>query len=188
VRVIGATHRCLQRWVRSGKFRDDLYYRLNVIKIEVPPLRERPEDIPLLARHFAARYAPAGAPMPIAEEAMEILLDHAWPGNVRELENAIERSCVSAWSGPILPEHLPAEIRHSPMGVPHFHIDLDRPLPEQLRELAVAVEQHYLRKALRKSQGRIGRCAEICGLSRRSVTTKLRDYNIPKPGGDDDGA
>jgi DNA-binding NtrC family response regulator len=181
VRVIGATHRCLQRWVRAGKFRDDLYYRLNVIKIEVPPLRERPEDIPLLARHFAARYAPAGAALLIAPEAMETLLDHPWPGNVRELENVIERSCVTAWSGAILPQHLPPEILSHPAGAPRFHIDLERPLPELLRELAAAVEQHYLRKALRKSQGRIGRCAEICGLSRRSVTTKLHDYNIPRP-------
>jgi DNA-binding NtrC family response regulator len=181
VRVIGATNRCLRRLVRAGKFREDLYYRLNVVKIDVPPLRERPEDIPLLANHFAARYAPAGAgALPIAAETMEVLLDHPWPGNVRELENVIERCCVAARSGPIRPEHLPPEIFKPRGGAPHFHIDLSRPLPELLRELVAAVEQHYLRKALRKSQGRIGRCAEICGLSRRSVTTKLHEYNITK--------
>ncbi len=181
VRVLGATHRCLRRLVRAGKFREDLYYRLNVVKIDVPPLRERPEDIALLARHFSARYAPAGAIMPISAEAMNALLEYPWPGNVRELENVIERSCVTAWSGPILPQHLPPEVFKAPSAEPRFQIDLERPLPEQVADLAAAVEQYYLRKALRKSQGRIGRCAEICGLSRRSVTLKMQEYRIPKP-------
>jgi len=158
-----------------------LYYRLNVVKIDVPPLRERPEDIALLARHFSARYAPAGAIMPISAEAMNALLEYPWPGNVRELENVIERSCVTAWSGPILPQHLPPEVFKAPSAEPRFQIDLERPLPEQVADLAAAVEQYYLRKALRKSQGRIGRCAEICGLSRRSVTLKMQEYRIPKP-------
>jgi DNA-binding NtrC family response regulator len=152
-----------------------------VIKIDVPPLRERPEDIPLLARHFTARYAPAGTGMSISNETLDVLLDYPWPGNVRELENVIERSCVAAWTGTILPQHLPPEIFNALPAEPRFHIDLERPLPEQLSELVAAVEQHYLRKALRKSQGRIGRCAEICGLSRRSVTMKMHEYKISKP-------
>src|SRR5262245_21419453 len=93
VRVMAATNRSLQRLVKAGKFREDLYYRLNVVKIGLPPLRDRPEGIPLLAMHFAQKYAGRGSVAKrISPEAMEILLRHNWPGNVRELENAIERA------------------------------------------------------------------------------------------------
>src|SRR5437899_2366012 len=89
VRVIAATNRALPRLVRQGKFREDLFYRLNVVKIDLPPLRERPEDIPLLATHFAEKYAGKGqSAKRIAPEAMEKLLTYRWPGNIRELENA----------------------------------------------------------------------------------------------------
>src|SRR5207302_4186000 len=96
VRVIAATNRSLQRLVKAGKFREDLYYRLNVVKIDLPPLRERSEDIPLLAMHFAQKYArPGQASKQIAPEAVEVLLQYRWPGNIRELENVIERACVT---------------------------------------------------------------------------------------------
>ena len=111
VRVIAATNRDLLRLVKEGKFREDLYYRLNVVKIDLPPLRERPEDIPLLAAHFAQKFSRPGAPpKAIAPEAMELLLQHRWPGNIRELENAIERACVTSRDDVIRPENLPAEI------------------------------------------------------------------------------
>ena len=92
VRVVAATNRALIQMVQEGKFREDLYYRLNVMKIDLPPLRERREDVPLLATHFAAKYArPGTPPLEFTPEAMEVLLRHRWPGNIRELENAIER-------------------------------------------------------------------------------------------------
>src|SRR5438552_1147455 len=106
VRVIGATNRSLQRLVKQGKFREDLYYRLNVIKIDLPPLRERREDIPLLAAYFAEKYArPGEAAKPIPPETMDALLNYSWPGNIRELENAIERACVTSPNGGILPQY-----------------------------------------------------------------------------------
>ncbi len=180
VRVIGATNRSLPRMVRDGKFRKDLYYRLNVVKIDLPPLRDRPEDIPILATHFAQKYARASQPvMQIAPEAMEVLLSYHWPGNIRQLENAIERACVTAPDGEIRPENLPSELSsgsHRKDVSPT--IDLTRPLPEQVDALVTSFEERYLRKALKSCRGHVGRCARICGLSRRSVTSKISQYGI----------
>ncbi len=174
VRILASSNRPLVQLVREGKFREDLYYRLNVIRLEVPPLRERPEDIPLLAAHFAARYAPPGGPpRTFTADALDVLADHHWPGNVRELENVVQRVCVTGTRGPIGRADLPPELLERPTGTFRFQIDLRRPLPEMLRELVANFEQQFLRRALRRSHGRIGRCAEICGLSRRSVTLDL---------------
>jgi two-component system response regulator AtoC len=108
IRVITATNRDLAAWVESGKFREDLYYRLNVIHIHMPPLRERKEDIPLLVEHFLVkyRYEPGAIPTTITEEALTRLVNYDWPGNVRELENAIERAVVLSRGNPITLEHL----------------------------------------------------------------------------------
>jgi DNA-binding NtrC family response regulator len=181
VRVIAATNRSLLRLVKEGTFREDLYYRLNVVKIDLPPLRERTEDIPLLATHFAEKYArPGEPPKQISPQTMELLLHYRFPGNIRELENAVERACVTSRDDTIRPENLPPEIMapHSPK-VP-FNIELDRKLPELLEEVMADVEMQYIRKALRKSHGNIGRCARICGLSRRSVSAKIAEYKINK--------
>src|SRR5439155_20193181 len=116
--------------------REDLFYRLNVVKIDLPPLRERPEDVPLLALHFAEKYARSGhKPKQISPEAMEVLLSYSWPGNVRELENAVERACVTAPGKLIRPENLPPElVRPATTRVP-FAIDLSRPLSALVPEL-----------------------------------------------------
>ncbi|HEV3238227.1 MAG TPA: sigma-54 dependent transcriptional regulator, partial [Gemmataceae bacterium] len=111
VRVIGATNRSLQKLVKRGKFREDLFYRLNVVKIDLPPLRERVEDIPLLATHFAEKYArPGEQAKGISPQAMDTLLQYRWPGNIRELENAIERACVTCHTGQIEPDDLPPDL------------------------------------------------------------------------------
>ena len=181
VRIIAATNRPLKDLVQAGQFREDLYYRLNVIKIDLPPLRHRQEDIPLLAQHFTEKYTQAGAtPKVISPEAMEILLAYRWPGNIRELENAIERACVTSLDDMIRPANLPPEATAPTPHRPHFHTDLSRPLPDQLAELTAAYEERYLRKALKKARGNVGRCAKICGLSRRSITGKLAAYKIAK--------
>jgi DNA-binding NtrC family response regulator len=181
VRVIAATNRKLPKLVRQGKFREDLYYRLNVVKIELPPLHERPEDIPLLATHFTAKYARRGeAARTIAPEAMEKLLKHSWPGNIRELENAIEHACVTVRGASIEAENLPLEVTAPRNGGVSLSIDLTRPLPELLREMTVNLERQYLLRALKKSRGNVGRCAKICGMSRRSVSAKLAEYEIKK--------
>jgi DNA-binding NtrC family response regulator len=180
VRVIGATNRSLARLVREGKFREDLFYRLNVIKIDVPPLRERVEDIPLLAMHFAQSYAPSGQAPSISPEAMDVLLACHWPGNVRQLENAMERACVTARDGLIRPENLPPELSRPTAPQVPFQVDLTRPLPEQISALTAGFEERYLRRALKKTRGHVGRCAKISGLSRRSVTEKIAQYKIDK--------
>jgi DNA-binding NtrC family response regulator len=187
VRVIAATNRSLQRLVKQGTFREDLFYRLNVVKIDLPPLRERPEDVTLLATHFCEKYArPGEAPKQISPRAMEALLNYRWPGNIRELENAIERATVTSRDHLIQVENLPPEIVSPPAAKLPFHIDLDRPLPELLREAAVTIEQQYLRKALKKTHGNVGRCARICGLSRRSITAKIAEYKLDKAAFKDD--
>jgi DNA-binding NtrC family response regulator len=181
VRVIAATNRSLQRLVKKGKFREDLYYRLNVVKIDLPPLRERREDIPLLATHFTQKYARMGeSPKQISPEAMTVLLTSRWPGNIRELENAIERACVTSRDNVIQPENLPAELLNpSPMKLP-FPISLDRPLPALKREVVAHLEHQYIRKVLLKTRGNVGRCAKLCGLSRRSMSAKIAEYKLDK--------
>ena len=181
VRVIAATNRRLPKLVRLGKFREDLYYRLNVIKIDLPPLRDRPEDVPLLATHFAEKHARRGeAAKAISPEAMDLLLHHHWPGNIRELENAVEHACVTARGASIQPEDLPAELREPHRDGPMPRIDLTRPLPRLLHDMTENVERQYLIQALKKSRGNVGRCARICGMSRRSVSAKLAQYGIKK--------
>ncbi len=182
VRVVAATHRSLAKLVRRERFREDLYYRLNVVKIELPPLRDRQEDIPLLATHFAEKYSrPGEVPKTFSAPAMQKLLGHSWPGNIRELENAIERACVVARGPVIEPDDLPPEVLAGRAIPPHSQkIDLSRKLPELLRETIADLEKQYIRKALRKTRGNVMRCARLCGLSRRSISAKLTEYDIKK--------
>ncbi len=181
VRVIAATNQNLAKLIEKGEFREDLYYRLNVVKIELPPLRERPEDIPLLTAHFTTRYARAGeAPKKIAPATMEMLLNYRWPGNIRELENFIERASVTARGDSIEPEHLPPDLLTPKTSPSPFAVDLNRSLPELLREVTANVESQYIQKALQKSHGNVSRCADLCGLSRRSIAAKLAEYQIDK--------
>jgi DNA-binding NtrC family response regulator len=181
VRLVAATNKSLRGMVKKGKFREDLYYRVNVVRIEVPPLRERSEDIPLLATHFAAKYArPGDPPKRITPAAMDLLVNHRWPGNVRELENVMERACVISERDTIEPQNFPPDLTSpTPPKLP-LRIDLDRKLHEQLQELTALFEQQYIRKALKRTRGNVGRCASICGLSRRSLSTKLAEYKIDK--------
>jgi two-component system response regulator AtoC len=181
VRVMAATHRSLTQMAQEGSFREDLYYRLNVVKIELPPLRERPEDIPMLATYFAQKYARAGqAPKIIAPDVMERLVEHSWPGNIRELENAIEQSSVTSGDDVIRLENLPAEIVGQPAPRFPFPVDLERPLGEVLAEMTAKVERRYLRKALRRCRGNVGRCAKLCGMSRRNLSYKLAKYKLDR--------
>jgi len=181
VRVIAATNRSLQKLVQDGKFREDLYYRLHVVKIDLPPLRERPEDIPLFAAHFAQKYARASESVKqFSPQAMDTLLKYSWPGNIRELENAIERACVTTTNGAIQLENLPTELTAPALPKLPFAIDLNRPLPDLLREVCADVEQQYIRKALEQSHGHVGRCAKMCGLSRRTLSARIAGFQINK--------
>lgn len=180
-RLIAATNRPLARMVKKGTFREDLYYRVNVVRIELPPLRDRPEDIPLLAAHFAEKYVrPGEAPKQISPSAMEIFLNFPWPGNVRQLENVMERVCVITQSDLILPEHLPRELYEPQRQRMPFKVDLKKPLPDLLREVTNSIEKEYIEKALGKTKGNVTRCAKFCGMSRRSITAKIAEYSIDK--------
>jgi DNA-binding NtrC family response regulator len=181
VRVIAATHRDLGILIKEGKFRDDLYYRLNVIRIDLPPLRDRPEDIRLLAAHFCQKFARAGHPIAkISSDAIGVLLRCPWPGNVRQFENAIERACAMARDGVIRPNSLPRELTCRPDVKNPFPIDLTRSLMDQLAELTAAFEKRYILRALRKTHGHIGKCARLCGVSRRTITNKIAQYEIDR--------
>jgi DNA-binding NtrC family response regulator len=179
VRIVAASNRSLQQLVKEGKFREDLYYRLNVVKIDLPPLRERREDIPLLANHFMMKFLrPGQNEKVITPEAMEVLLYHAWPGNIRELENAMERACVTSRDDLIRVQNLPPDLTLAPAPIQPFAIDLEHPLTDHLRDAVAQIELNYLRKALEKTHGHITQCARICGLSRRSVTVKMAVYKL----------
>ena len=182
VRVVAATHRDMEKMVKDGNFREDLYYRLNVVRIDLPPLRDRPEDIPVLVSHFCQKFARRGQKPPtVSPEAMDVLSKCPWPGNVRQLENAIERACVTARDGEIRSKDLPSDVGRRPDGQKHpFQVDLTRKLPEQLNELTAAFEKRYITRALRRTRGHVGKCAKITGLSRRSITDKISQYGIDK--------
>lgn len=181
-RLIAATNQPLAKLVSQNKFREDLYYRLNVVQIELPPLRDRPEDITLLTTHFTQKYArPGHPPAQLTAEAMDLLLNFTWPGNIRQLENAIERACITASDGIITPKQLPLESRTgSSSSGSKMSVDISRPLPDQLSEVTSAFEKRYLRKMMKKTRGHVGRCAKLSGLSRRSITDKISQYGIDK--------
>jgi two-component system response regulator PilR (NtrC family) len=178
VRIISATNRDLYSEVRKGDFREDLYYRLNVIPITIPPLRQRREDIPQLADHFLRKYGRDGMPGRLSSEAMRALMEYGWPGNVRELENAIERACALCDETVVKTDHLPPDIR-SPYGA-GVEITADS-IPEEgldLELLLEGMEKDYLIKALEKTGGAKMEAARILGLSFPSLRHRLKKYGV----------
>jgi len=179
VRILSATHRNLKTKIGDGSFREDLYYRLRVLDIEIPPLRERRSDLPLLVQHFLTRfYKGEGDPPSITPRAWAALSEHPFPGNVRELEHAIEHAVVLARGHEIDLEHLPVEIGGSSIKVGEDATGM-RPLSVALGEY----EREYLKRALRVADGKRQRAAEILGISRKNLWEKLRQLGIGK---DDD--
>jgi two-component system, NtrC family, response regulator AtoC len=178
VRVLAATHRELAQAVAAGSFREDLFYRLNVVGLRLPPLRERTEEIEALALRFLSRHASRlGVPAkPLSAEALRLLCAWRWPGNVRELENALERALVLSEGEEIGPEALPDELRSSrpPAGPP--------PDPEEgdlsVKKAQRALEAELIRKALERTGGNRTRAAELLELSPRALLYKIRDYGI----------
>ncbi len=176
-RVIAATNKDLQAEVEAGRFRADLYYRLNVITIQMPPLRERKDDIPYLVEHFLDkhRFAPGAPPTKITDEAIEVLMRHDWPGNVRELENTIERAVVLSQGGVITGQHLlltPASRTQI--------IDIGERVRNRtpLHETIADVERQMILDALRQADGNHDRAAEILGISRTQLTAKMKAHGI----------
>ena len=173
VRVIAATNSSLSRMVAEGTFREDLYYRLNVIPLELPPLRDRRDDIPVLAKHFLARFAPDGD-VQISQSAMRALMAYAWPGNVRQLENALERAvALGAGRREIDSADLPPELQPRSTALPSAFVDL----PEEGIDLAgylASAERDLIHRALERMNGNRNRAAALLGLKRTTLVEKLK--------------
>ncbi len=179
IRVIAATNQDLTKAVAENRFREDLYYRINVIPIALPPLRERREDIPLLADHFLSKYAEQMGKniQGIAKGAMELLLQHEWPGNIRELENVIERAVALEATPAILSESLPQSIR----GAGPKSIAPTESLPDSGFDLEAHVkeiERGYIAQALERAGGVQVKAAELLGMSFRSFRYYVKKYNL----------
>jgi two-component system response regulator AtoC len=175
VRIVAATNRDLEQAVRDGAFRDDLYYRLNVIPIRLPPLRERVQDLPALLEHalgsFARRYGKPAPPPP--PEAMAALSAYAWPGNVRELRNLCERALLLGWAG-VLP------MLGGPRAEAAAQADTSLPLLEARQRLVERFEREYLTRLLKEHRGRIGEVARAAGIAERNLYEKMKSYGLSR--------
>ncbi len=174
VRIVVATNRALEREVQEGRFREDLYYRISVFPIRIPPLRERKEDIPLLAEYFAERAAEdMKVEKPeITEEAMEKLLSYSWPGNVRELKNVIERAVILCEGGKILPHHI---ILIPPK---KEELDLSGTLEEAVKRAAEWVERRKIQQALEDAGGKLEEAARSLGISLKTLYAKMKKHGL----------
>lgn len=187
VRIVSATHRPLEQEITNGNFRTDLFYRLQVVTIQIPPLRDRREDIPLLAETFASAASEKfGLPArPIAASALRRLVDYAWPGNVRELKNAMDRAAILAEGQELTARDLPGEITAGP----ETAIETDStgdgaegglrvPFTADFREDRREFERRYITRCLEHTQGNVTRAAEILGMHRQSLQHKLRQLGL----------
>jgi transcriptional regulator with PAS, ATPase and Fis domain len=165
VRVVSATNKDLKREVKKGNFREDLFYRLNVIPIHIPPIRERKSDIPLLVDHFLSKAPVIGGqrPVRIAQEALKILMDYHWPGNVRELQNAVQFAIVRCKGKVIRPEDLPLELKG---------IVFEKPKRGPMRKL----DAERVKAALTKTGGNKARAAKVLGVGRATLYRFLGDH------------
>ena len=171
VRIIAATNRDLEEEMRRGTFRSDLYYRLNVISLHMPALRDRRDDVPLLTEYFLGRFAPEGRSLAITDEALERLRSYDWPGNVRELENALERAVVLAGGDAIDVEHLPDRV----VDPPAERLVSDTAPPNPTLEV---VEKAYILWVLEAEEGNKARAAEVLGIDPSTLYRKLNRYGV----------
>jgi two-component system response regulator HydG len=170
-RVIAATNRDLEKDVADGRFREDLYFRLNVVTIVVPPLRERLEDVPPLVDHFLKLQAPSGGkPKKVSPRAMRLVMRYDWPGNVRELENAVQRAVVLSRGETIFPEHLPAKVQAAGGTAGDEALTPGKTIREVERDIIV--------KTLKETGGNRSKAAEILGIARRTLQNKIKEYGI----------
>ncbi len=169
VRVIAATNKNLTDEMKKGTFREDLYYRLNVIPIFVPPLRERRDDIPLLASHFLKKYSHERGKevASFSPEVLEMLLEHSWPGNVRELENVIDHAIIVAKQDKILPKDLPQSL-------------VQRPSPEQELVTLQDYEKSLILKTLQETNWNKHKAAKKLNINRSTLYGKMKRYGLEK--------
>jgi transcriptional regulator with PAS, ATPase and Fis domain len=172
VRIIAATNRDLQEMIKEGKFREDLYYRLNVIPISLPPLRARREDIPLLAQHFLEKYSTKmNKPLhALSSDALSLLLRYDWPGNVRELENVIERAVALTLTDSIISDDLPLHIQGKKIPYAPAH-------PIQESTLA-EIEKSYVLEVLQNKEWNQKAACKTLGISKTTLWRRLKDYGI----------
>ena len=176
VRILAASNRQLKEDVDTGMFREDLFYRLNVVQIEVPPLKERIEDIPLLVAHFIEKFRPSKKRnIELAPEVWKVLYTYSWPGNIRELENAIERALVMNSDGLICTEDLPDEFsqKEEELNVDRF-IPLDAPLQKTLEQ----IEEKLIRRSLNECNNVQAHAAKMLGITKSLIQHKMKKYNI----------
>jgi two-component system response regulator AtoC len=179
IRIICATNKDLQRQVEQQKFRDDLFYRLNVINIHMPPLRDRKEDIPALVEHFLAkhRYSATAQPAAISEEALKRLMEYEWPGNVRELENVVERAVVLSRGQIITSRELPfgdhEAGEHEEDGGDEVSVE-----KSFFKKSVAQFEKDLIMKALRDANGNRSKAAEMLGIYRRLLYAKIKEYGL----------
>jgi DNA-binding NtrC family response regulator len=185
VRVIAATNVDLKTRIGAGRFREDLYYRLNVVAISLPRLRERPDDIPLLAQHFVQKYAQrANRPVRgISGAALEVLLAQSWPGNVRELENAIEHAVVFCATEMIEPENLPISLEpkaaaSAPGAFPSLVVHADLPFRDAKARALKSFEEAYFREVLERTDGNVSEAARRAGLDRSNFRRAARRAGV----------
>jgi len=169
VRIVAATNQDLEKAVREGRFREDLYYRLNVIPIVLPPLRDRRTDIPTLVDHFMAKYADAAKGKRMSEAALAVLSGYDWPGNVRQLESVIERTLLLSEGDVIVPQDLPAAVR---AGIGTVRGPMDFDIPDSGLDLD-QLERGLILKALEKAAGNVSRAARLLGLTRRTLQYRM---------------
>ncbi len=179
VRIVAATNRMLRQAVASRQFREDLYFRLSVFPVTVPPLRDRKEDIPKLAHHFVERVArDVGKKITISPEALAMLVEHTWPGNVRELQNAMERAVILADGDRLLPRHLNLMTQMGATADPWEMLDWSGTLADVAARFASEAEKRKIMLALKQASGDKGRAADILQINFKALAAKLRQYGL----------
>ena len=179
VRIVAATNRLLRQAVAARQFREDLYFRLSVFPVVVPPLRDRREDIPKLAEHFVDRVArDVGKKMTLSPETLDVLVNYAWPGNVRELQNAIERAVILADGDHLLPRHLQLSPPQGNAADPWDQLDWSGTLADVTRRFAVEAEKRKIAMALKQSHNDKGRAADMLGINFKTLSAKLREHGL----------
>jgi DNA-binding NtrC family response regulator len=180
VRVVAATNHNLAEAVSTGEFRQDLYYRLNVVTIHLPPLRERVEDIPLLTRHFLQHYCQEGGKSipTISDKAMDLLCAYRWPGNIRELENAIEQAVALSYHSILTPDDFPETIRDQAAAKPFQSKSQDEQFLFPDTPTLEDVKKRYVLHVLRHNQGNVSRSARVLNIDRRSLYRMLARFKI----------
>ncbi|MGR3296186.1 MAG: sigma-54-dependent transcriptional regulator, partial [Candidatus Bathyanammoxibius sp.] len=193
VRVLSATNKDLQNEIREGTFREDLYYRLKVVEITLPPLRQRRGDIPMLVHHFLGLFSKKHGKdvKSVSKDVMQLVMSYDWPGNVRQLANVLESAIVLAGDSTLTLEDIPGEISGSTEGLPvrsagKLDIDFDLPFKEAKKRAVVAFEREFITQSLSEHDGNVTRTASALGMHRQALQQKIRELRLRERTGPQD--